>query len=262
MRAVNLMPADARSGRGGAGAAGYAGYVVLAALAALLAVAALWGLAAKQVADRQARVDQLAVEAQSAEARASAAAPYEAFSRLAKDRVATVTALSATRFDWATALREVSRVLPADVWLTEINGSSGASSSQLPSPTASAAPAPKFRLDGCTTSQAKVARLMSRLRTIDGVRSVELSRSEKPDGDGGSDCPAASADDPRFTMTIAFRVPGAAKDAVDASGQVVDPSAAPAAAAAPAGAAPATPAPAPASASAIETPSDGAARSR
>ena len=48
------------------------------------------------------------------------------FQRLARDRVETVRTLSVTRFDWAHAMREVGRVVPADVWLTGLSGSSGA----------------------------------------------------------------------------------------------------------------------------------------
>jgi hypothetical protein len=134
-------------------------------------------------------------------------------------------------------MREISRLLPADVWLTELGGASGAAAEMpSPSPSTSVAPAPTFKLDGCTRSQARVAQLMARLRAVDGVREVDLSKSQKPETDGDDSCPANRDSDPRFTITIAFAGPGAPKDTLDATGQVAAPAAstAPSAAAAPA----------------------------
>jgi Tfp pilus assembly protein PilN len=204
---------------------GAAVYIVLAAFAALVALAAVWASANKQVGVSRAKLDRVNAEVQVAEARGAKALPYQAFAALARDRVATVTSLSATRFDWAHGLREISRVLPDDVWLTALSGTSGASGA-APGPTTSAAPAPTFELLGCTGNQAKVARLMARLRAVDGVRDVDLRTSAKPDGPGASDCPANTVSDPRFTIAIAFAVPGAPKPTVDATGTIADPSAA------------------------------------
>ncbi|HEY0346338.1 MAG TPA: PilN domain-containing protein [Solirubrobacteraceae bacterium] len=246
MRAVNLMPSDARGplgARGGRG--GGAAYVILGALAALVVLASLWAVANKQAGDRSAELVRVNAEAAAAEARTGAAAPYEEFARLAKERVATVSALARSRFDWAHAMREISRVLPADVWLTELGGESGATD-EAPSPTTSVAPSPTFKLDGCTRSQAKVARLLARLRAVDGVRTVDLSKSQKPDAGGDTSCPAHRVSDPRFTIAISFAAPNAPKETLDATGQVAAPAAkAATGTAAPAskGAAPSTPAP-------------------
>ncbi|MDX6708540.1 MAG: hypothetical protein QOI48_4386 [Solirubrobacteraceae bacterium] len=228
MRAANLMPGEDRASRAVKSVdTGGILYVLLAGLAALVAMAAVWATANKQVGEGRAKVDRVTAQARVAEARIARAAPYQAFAALARDRVATVTSLSATRFDWAHGLREVSRVLPDDVWLTSLSGASGATS-EAPSPTTSAAPAPTFELLGCTGNQAKVARLMARLRAVDGVRDVDLRTSSKPDAgsSAAADCPAAKASNPRFTIAIAFAVPGAAKAAVDETGTVTDASAA------------------------------------
>jgi Tfp pilus assembly protein PilN len=222
MRAVNLMPAGAARGAGRGSAAAY---MLLAALAAFVVLAGLWAVANRQAGDRRAQLDRANEQAAAAEARADAAQPYADFARLAHDRVATVSALAGSRFDWAHAMREISRLLPADVWLTELRGDAGATGA-TPSPTTSAAPAPTFKLDGCTRSQARVARLMARLRAVDGVRAVDLGKSQKPDaGSGGEDgCPANRASDPQFTITISFAAPGAPKDTLDAAGGVAAPS--------------------------------------
>ena len=142
----------------------------------------------KQAGDREAKLQRVTAQAAAAEQRASSSAAFVEFERLARTRVQTVQRLSTTRFDWAHAMREVGRVLPADVWLTDLNGTSGGGSS-APTATTSAAPAPVITLQGCTRSQAKVARLLARLRTIDGVRKVALKSSEKPEAKGDTGLP-------------------------------------------------------------------------
>ncbi|MGH2918628.1 MAG: PilN domain-containing protein [Solirubrobacteraceae bacterium] len=228
MRAVNLMPNEAGWGGGSrptGSSSSIGGYAVLAVLGALVVFAALWTVTNNQIDSRTAKLGKANAEAQAAEQRAQAAAPYIAFAELARNRKATVTSLSATRFDWAHGLREISRVVPNDVWLSALDGTSGASVA-APGPTTSAAPAPRFEMKGCTHSQANVARLMARLRAVDGVRSVELMTSAKPDEGGDDDCPANKSSDPAFTIAISFGVPGEPKATVDSTGQI--PAAAPA----------------------------------
>lgn len=231
MKAVNLMPRDSRASGSAESGAGAGVYVLLAGLAALVVLATLWAIAGKQSGERTAKLERAEAAIAVAEKRAGDGAAYVAFRDLARNRIDTVTNLSVTRFDWAHALREISRVLPADAWLTAMAGVSGADEA-APTPATSAAPAPVITLVGCTRSQAKVARLLARLRTIDGVRKVSLKSSEKPDAGGDAACPANRSSDPRFSIGISFAVPGAPKSTVDATGQV----AAAAAAAGPAGA--------------------------
>jgi Tfp pilus assembly protein PilN len=238
MRAVNLMPADDRRSRGAASDdTGGVVYVLLGGLAVMVALAGLWANSSNQISSRQTALQRVTIAADAAEARAARAAPYEAYASLADARLATVASLSVTRFDWAHSLRELSRVLPADVWLTSLNGTSGVSGA-APTTTASAAPAPTFELVGCTGTQANVARLMARLRAVDGVRDVDLKTSEKPEAGGDKDCPANAPSDPKFTIVIALKAPGPAKDTVDSTGRAVTASVAPSttAAAAPAAA--------------------------
>jgi Tfp pilus assembly protein PilN len=239
------MPADARDRRmsaaGGSGAS-LGVYFLLGGLAVLAAFASISTLTSNQITARTAEVERISAATRAAEARAGAAAPYQAFATLATDREATVTSLSKTRFDWAHSLGEIARVLPADVWLLTLDGASG-STDAAPTPTTSAAPAPTFDIAGCTRSQTKVALLLARLRAIDGVRRVDLKTSAKPDASSTEGCPARKTSDPAFAITISFAVPGAPKGTVNATGQVVD--GAPATpAAATGGAAPASPAPA------------------
>jgi len=238
MRAVNLMPGESGWGRSSRsrGSSPSGAYFVLGALAALLVFASLVTVATRQIDSATAKLEKANAEAQAAEQKVQASTPYEDFAALARNRKATVVSLSATRFDWAHGLREVARVVPGGVWLTAINGTSGASGA-TPGPTSSAAPVPQFEMKGCAQSQAKVARIMTSLRAVDGVRSVALKTSEKPDAGGGEDCPANRASDPSFTIVIGFGAPGQAKAPVDSTGQSAP--AQPSAAANPGGFAPA-----------------------
>ncbi len=235
MRAVNLMPGEGGGGgrrHSSSDGSSNAAYLLLGVLGVLVVFAALWTVTNKQIDSRSDKLATVNAEADAAEKRAQAAAPYMEFAELARNREATVRSLSATRFDWAHGLREVARVVPDDVWLTAIKGTSGAAEG-APGPTTSAAPAPRFEMTGCTKSQAKVARLMARMRAVDGVRSVELTTSAKPDTVGNEECPANRPSDPFFTVVISFAVPGAPDATVDSTGQV--------ATSAPAAAAPVTP---------------------
>jgi Tfp pilus assembly protein PilN len=246
MRAVNLIPGDGASGPGaGRTTAPGGAYVVLGFLGVLAVFAALWTTTTKQIDERTTKLDQVNTEAQVAEQRAQTSAPYQQFSELARGRKATVTSLSATRFDWAHGLREVARVVPSDVWLTGITGTSGASTA-APETDTSSAPAPQFEMTGCTKSQGDVARLAVGLRAVDGVRSVSLKTSTKPEDVGAEDCPANKSSHPVFDIVIRFALPGETKASVDATGQLgtgapAPPAASTAAPAAPAGGQPATP---------------------
>jgi Tfp pilus assembly protein PilN len=253
------MPADARDQRmtaaSGSGAS-LGVYFLLGGLTVLALFASIWTLTNNQITARTAEVERISAATLAAEARTGTSAPYESFATLAKQRVATVTALSDTRFDWAHALGEIARVLPPDVWLSTLDGASG-STDTAPTPTTSAAPAPTFDITGCTRSQAKVALLLARLRTIDRVRKVELNTSTKPDASSTKGCPAGQSSHPTFDITISFSVPGAAKGALDATGQAVDAAPAPAggvaAPAAPTAPAATAPAPTPAATPAAPT---------
>lgn len=248
MKAVNLMPSEARSSRGGASSLGPA-HAVLGGLAAIAVGFGAVTVVGKQVDDREVKLAGIEAQATAAEAAAQANAPYTAFSALAQERVGTVKALDKTRFDWSHAMQEISRVLPANVWLDSMTGESGAAEGASPNPATNVAPAPSFVLEGCTTGQTSVARLMARLRAVDGVSRVELQKSEKPTesasvSSGGQSggaapadtggCPANKPSNPTFSMSVHFGVPGAGKPSVTPDGRIAPTPAAPAPGATPA----------------------------
>jgi Tfp pilus assembly protein PilN len=189
MKAINLLPTDLRGAAKSAPKAkaagpsdepgGIAAFVVLGALAACVAALAVYVLTTNTVKDRQAQLDAVTAEATAANQRVAELKPYADFQQMAETRIQTVKDLATSRFDWEQAMRDISRVVPGDVTLTALSGTI-ASGSGGGSTVRSAIAAPAVELQGCTTSQKSVATLLSRLRSVDGVTRVSLSKSAKP----------------------------------------------------------------------------------
>lgn len=226
MRAVNLIPADQR--RAGGSSTGV--YVLLGALALLVVMATAYALTTRSVSNHQSELAEVQAQAQAAEASAQGLQAYTAFAQLSERRVATVTQLVESRFDWSHAMHEVARTIPADAWLTSMRGTvstatsvgaGGAGAGGL----RNAIEAPAIELTGCTTSQSRVATMISAMRRIDGVQRVTLASSEKSQeaadpsasvdtsGAGsapGGDCRAGSTERPQFSLVIFFTAPAPA----------------------------------------------------
>jgi Tfp pilus assembly protein PilN len=204
MKATNLLPPDLRGTPKGAAPkapvtadepGGIGAFVVLGALAACVVALAAYVLTTNTVKDRQAKLDAAIAEARTTTERVNQLKPYADFQALAETRIQTVKDLASSRFDWEQALRDISRAIPAAVTLTELNGtvSSGSGGSAV----RGAIAAPAIELRGCTTSQKQVATLLSRLRAVDGVTRVSLSKSLKP----AAAAPAAAATTTGTTLT-------------------------------------------------------------
>lgn len=216
MRAVNLIPMDARRGADAPSRSGGVVYGVLGILGVIAVMSMMYAVTRHQVADREAEAKQLTADAAKSEAQATALAPYSKFAKTAQARESTVAAIADARFDWGASLREIARVIPGQVDLVSLTGTKGG---QASSSSATSAGAPQFQLIGCAPSQSQVALLLARLRAIDAVDSVNLSQSDKADSSGSgqpsgsaSDC-RTSKDDVQFTLTVVFAtesVPAAA----------------------------------------------------
>src|SRR5215210_2916657 len=185
MRAVNLLPPDLRSGPKGSAPAvstgvedsGPGAFVVLGVLAFCVAALATYVLAGNTVKDREAELAAATAKSAAVSQQVAALKPYADFESVANTRVQTVTDLANSRFDWEQALRDLSRAVPADVTIGTLKGALGATNAT--GGIRGAITAPAITLAGCTYSQTKVATLMARLRTIDGVTRVSLSKSDK-----------------------------------------------------------------------------------
>ena len=169
MRAVNLLPRDeptrsfeAKRGVAFLGAGGAA--VVTAVLVTLMLGA---GGSVKQ--ERQA-LDLINAELLALPKPAGPASEPQDDSALAAEKAARIGALSAAlggRIAWDGVLRQISQVLPEDVWL------SGLTTTGATAPGGSA----KLTLNGSTYSQDGVARFLSRISVLPALANVQLQTS-------------------------------------------------------------------------------------
>lgn len=236
MRAVNLIPAEERRGAGGAaGRSGGAAHLLVGVLAVLTLLVGFYTLEKRSVADKRGQVVALENQAVTAESQAAELSSYVQFAGLRARRTATVSSLAASRFDWAHALRELARVIPPSTWLTSLQGTvapgvavkGGAAGATSGLRGAIAVPA--VEIVGCTTDQTAVARMMTRMRLIDGVTRVSLQSSVKADaavGGGGAsggsgDCRGGVAKSPQFALVVFFdRAAGAVPTTAPAAGRL------------------------------------------
>jgi Tfp pilus assembly protein PilN len=230
MKAVNLLPPDLRgagtpaSAVGSADASvGRAGALgVLGALAFCVLALAAYVLTTNTIKDRQAELDQVTAQAASVTQHAAQLKPFADFQAQAAQRVATVRDLASARFDWEQALRDISRAVPGNVTLTSLTGTVSAENGSGGSSARAAIAAPAIELKGCTTGQRAVADLLSRLRTVDGVSRVSLSKSDRPEvaatasSSGASAVPGCpSGRPPSFEIVVFFeydKVPATVQD--------------------------------------------------
>jgi Tfp pilus assembly protein PilN len=228
MRAVNLLPPDLRSGPKGSAPvvssgvenSGAGAFVVLGVLAFAVLALAAYVLAGNTVKDRQAELAAATAKSAAVTQQVATLKPYADFETVANARVQTVTDLANSRFDWEQALRDLSRAVPADVTLTSLSGDISSGAGGGGSTLRTAVQAPAISLEGCAPGQTQVARLMARLRDIDGVTRVSLSSSaaEKVDKQdsaatereqrNGQPCGVGSR--PKFQLVMFFEKAAAA----------------------------------------------------
>ena len=184
------------------------------------AALAAYVLAGNTVKNRQAELAAATAKSAAVTQQVASLKPYADFESVANARVQTVTDLANSRFDWEQALRDLSRAVPKDVTIASFKGdlSGGTAGGGI----RGAITAPAITLAGCTYSQTKVAALMARLRTIDGVTRVSLTKSDKEATAGGTGgdrtAPNATgycgkADVPAFELVVFFEGAAAASTA-------------------------------------------------
>jgi Tfp pilus assembly protein PilN len=189
MKAINLLPQDLRGTPKSASSkaktaavndepGGIGAFVVLGALTVCVIALAAYVLTSNAIKDRQAQLDAATSQAQSITQRVAKLKPYADFKAMAETRIQTVKDLSSSRFDWEQALRDISRAIPADVTLKTLTGSISNGTGGT-TPIRAAITSPAIELSGCTSGQTQVARLLSRLRGVEGVTRVSLSKSTK-----------------------------------------------------------------------------------
>jgi len=158
--------------------------VVPVVLAVLMtgAFSAMFLSASGQVKDRKAELSSL--QMQLAAIPTPDASKVRTQNALAADKQARVTALNAAlsrRVAWDRVFRELSLVLPDDVWLATMSAKAPVSSSVATPPAApssgASVAATGITMDGYTYSQPAVARLLARLAVIPDLVNVQLQQS-------------------------------------------------------------------------------------
>lgn len=189
MRAVNLLPRDdaqrQRKQQNVPALVSTGVCVLVTGLLGVMYFSAKSGAEQKDMAlqDAKAELALLPTPADSAARTASQRS-------LAGERDQRVTALSSAlshRVAWDRVLREISLVLPEDVWLKDFAASSPYPAGASTPPIAvSGQPPTLLTINGYTYSHDAVARLMTRLAVIPDLQNVWLQRSSLSDLGGRS----------------------------------------------------------------------------
>lgn len=204
MRAVNLLPSEPKRSHGRPTLVTQLAIVSPLVVAGVLAAGYL--LASSDVNSNKATLSALQDELSSLPKPTPARQANPALAAEQGMRVAALGAALQSRLVWDRVLREVSAVLPSDVWLTQLSAqtpqapvpvgaavapptdTTATSSSTTTSGTTTAAPAPApavvaqpLTLQGYTYSQEGVARLLGRLSVVPALQDVKLLQSSQSD---------------------------------------------------------------------------------
>jgi Tfp pilus assembly protein PilN len=203
MRPVDLIPAEQRQGAHAPMRTGPIPYILVGSLAAVLVAVALLILTGNQVSEREGELAELKSDNAVAKERAEGLVAYTQFQTLHEQRLLTIASLADSRFDWERVMRELSLILPSDVWLTtlEASASSGSAGSGAGSGGGSGGgdlrgliPGPALQLSGCAAGQEAVAGFVTALKDIDGVTRVGVQSSELPEQEEGAGVSGGSSE--------------------------------------------------------------------
>ena len=158
-------------------------YVVVGALASPLLGVAVLAVTDNQISDSKAEIAKLEERKGGGRSRAPRRSRLHPVPRrLHEQRVATVTSLADSRFDWERVMRELSLVLPGDVWLTNLSGTVRArrppSDGDAGVALRSSDPRPGAGNGRLREQPERRRRLRQALKDIDGVTRVGLESSE------------------------------------------------------------------------------------
>lgn len=203
MRAVNLLPREeVRPSFGGTSRRVAIGASTGFALISV-GLAALVISAGSVVASKQQTLDGLRADV--AELQPVAVTPAQDDSALVSERSARIGALAqalAGRIAWDRVLREISLVLPGDVWLSSLQAQSPKPVTAGDGSGPDAPVANGLTLTGSTYSQAGVARFLSRLAVVRSLSGVSLQSS--------TTTVIGKRQIVEFTVTAQVKPPGAA----------------------------------------------------
>ena len=208
MRAVNLLPRDdASQGRRlppPPVLTACIGVVVMTAVLAVMFLSASGKVAEQQRALQDAQATYNALPAPAAPSAAQTALPA-----LRTTRVTALASALGQRVAWDRLLREVSQVVPSDVWLLTLNAQSPALGAAAAAATTPGTVTQTFTVTGCTYSQDSVARFLARLDVVPDLTGMTLGKALS----GGDSSTVSTGACPKgmvtFTLQGAVRPAGA-----------------------------------------------------
>ncbi len=208
MKAVNLIPTEQRRVQG-TGARTGSSYVVIGVLVTLLAMVAAYVVTANNATQRDSDAAAAKAEADRLEAQVAQRGAFTNFAQIKDLRLASVSTIADTRFDWERLMRELSRVMPGGSWLQTTDASvtgnvTGSETASAAAGTTAAVPQPKANLVGCTPDQSDVARMMVRMRELYRVSDVELNESVRQPGSSGAPSVEDCGRFYQFDITVSF----------------------------------------------------------
>jgi Tfp pilus assembly protein PilN len=199
VRAVNLLPRDESQGRGLPSPpvlVACGGTVLLTAALAVMFLSASSTVGKRRQALADAQVRLAAVPAPAPPSPIVASLPQQR-----QERVTALAAVLSQRIAFDRILREVSQVVPSDVWLESLGASAPLQAAPgAVAPTTTGLPT-GFTISGYTYSQEAVARFLARLEVVPDLVEVTLNTS------GGTKIGTRSV--VQFTISANVRAPGA-----------------------------------------------------
>jgi Tfp pilus assembly protein PilN len=175
MRAVNLLPRDdARSKSRQTNPVVLGGVIAGVAATAILAAAFLTVSAG--LADKQERLDAAQSELDATPVPPPADTSAATLQQEKGQRVVALSTVLGRRVAWDRILRELSLVLPEDVWLSSLSAKAPSEAADAPA---------GFTVTGKTYSHDGVARLLARLAVVPHLSAVQLQHSSMTPSEAG-----------------------------------------------------------------------------
>jgi Tfp pilus assembly protein PilN len=207
MKAVNLIPNEQRRAQVSGAQAGSA-YMVIGVLVTLLAMVAGYVVTSNKATANENDAAAAKAEAASLEAEVAQRGAFTDFAQIKETRLASVSGVATTRFDWERLMRELSRVMPSGSWLqsadASVTGDVTGAEAVSTTPGTIVVPEPKANLVGCTPDQSDVARMMVRMRQLHRVSDVELNQSSVQLGAAGEASVDNCGDEYQFDLMVTF----------------------------------------------------------
>ncbi len=225
MKRMNLLPPELRPREGGRKGSSY---LVVGALFASVVAMLAYGVVIGGVRSDETELASLKDETQQAQVRADTLRPYGEFADMKEQRARSVRSVADTRFDYERLTRELTRILPAGVWVGHLEVAPAPPEQEVVDAGAdpvdgSPTPPPAMTVSGCAPDQDVVADTLDRLRALTGATNVALgssshsgadaqtSGSRKPylvSGSGSNGCGDGGRPRVAFDATVTLTAPG------------------------------------------------------